>query len=164
MNKLPFFFLLALLISCSSEPGATSQSANEAQDLKADLPGTWESVSVRVDINTADGTDTSFVFEVREEEWMQRLGVKPVRTYYKPDRKYEQVFTSLTDSLLSTTRGIWNVFGDTLMMVEPNATYHYETALENGLIKLKARLDWDGDGEADDDYLGVHRKISSDTE
>ena len=102
-------------------------------------------MSLRVDINTANGTDTSYVFEVREEEWISRLGVKPVKTYYKLDNKYEQVFTSLTDTILSTSRGMWNVFGDTLMMVEPNAT-------------------WDGDGEEDDDYVGVHRKISSATE
>lgn len=164
MKKLPFLFLLVLLTSCGTDQNTASQSAETLQDLEADLPGTWESVSLRVDINSADGTDTSFVFEVREEEWTRRLGVKPVRTYYKPDHKYEQVFTSLIDSTLSTTRGMWNVFGDTLMMVEPNATYHYETTVENGLIKLKARLDWDGDGEEDDDYLGVHRKISSATQ
>lgn len=162
MNKLPFFLALAFLASCAGEPGTDSKT--EKEDLATALPGTWESVSLRVDINTVDGTDTSYVFEVREEEWMNRLGVKPVKTYYKLDNKYEQVFTSLTDTVLSTSRGMWNVFGDTLMMVEPNATYHYEAGIENGLISLKARLDWDGDGEDDDDYLGVHRKISSATE
>lgn len=162
MNKLPFFLALAFLVSCAGEPGTDSKT--EKEDLATALPGTWESVSLRVDINTVDGTDTSYVFEVREEEWMNRLGVKPVKTYYKLDNKYEQVFTSLTDTVLSTSRGMWNVFGDTLMMVEPNATYHYEAGIENGLISLKARLDWDGDGEEDDDYVGVHRKISSATE
>lgn len=164
MKKLSLFFLLVIIASCANEPGNASKSGQLPQDLETNLPGTWESVSLRVDINSADGTDTSFVFEVREEEWMQRLGVKPVRTYYKPDNKYEQVFTSLSDTTLSRSRGIWNVFGDTLMMVEPNATYHYQATLEKGLIQLKARLDWDGDGEKDDDYLGVHRKISSATE
>jgi hypothetical protein len=162
MNKLPFFIFLALVIGCSSDPASTTDSGKA--DLQKTLPGTWESVSLRVDINSANGTDTSYVFEVREEEWVNRLGVKPVKTYYKLDNKYEQVFTSLTDTILSTSRGMWNVFGDTLMMVEPNATYHYEAGVENGLISLKARLDWDGDGEEDDDYVGVHRKISSATE
>ncbi|MEQ8707133.1 MAG: hypothetical protein RIC19_24590 [Phaeodactylibacter sp.] len=162
MNKLPFFVALAFLIGCAGEPKSGSET--ETEDLETALPGTWESVSLRVDINTVDGTDTSYVFEVREEEWVQRLGVKPVRTYYKTDNKYDQVFTSMTDTILSTTRGMWNIFGDTLMMVEPNATYHYEAVIENGLITLKAQLDWDGDGEADDDYLGVHRKVSSATE
>lgn len=162
MNKLPFLFLLILFLGCSAD--SNKQPESNTEDLQTALPGTWESVSLRVDINTADYTDTSYVFEVREEEWIQRLGVKPVKTYYKLDNKYEQVFTSLTDTILSTTRGMWNVFGDTLMMVEPNSTYHYEATLEGGLMKLKARLDWDGDGAEDDDYLGVHRRVSSATE
>ncbi|NRA50501.1 MAG: hypothetical protein HRU12_15320 [Phaeodactylibacter sp.] len=161
MNKLTIFAIVLLLASCSSDPKPNDSTGTI--DLEKTLPGTWESVSLRVDINTAEGTDTSFVFEVREEEWIQRLGVKPVKTYFKPDNKYEQIFTSLTDTILSTSRGMWNIFGDTLMMVEPNATYQYEATIENGLISLKARLDWDGDGEEDDDYLGVHRKVSTAT-
>ena len=152
-----------LLAACT--PEAPEQGGKRtAINLETAMPGTWESVSLRVAINTVDGSDSSFVFEVREEEWERRLGVKPVRTYYQLDHKYRQEFTSLADSLLSTSRGMWNIFGDTLMMVEPNATYYYEVSIENGLAQFFTGLDWDGDGAEDDDYLGVHRKVSSSTE
>lgn len=155
-------FLAPLLFACQSEGGGGK--ATSRVDLLNALPGTWEAVSLRVLVNTADGTDSSYVFEVKEEEWVRRLGALPVKTYFMPNHKYRQEFRGINDSLLNTSRGIWNVFGDTLMMIEANATYQYQVSLRNGLAEFRDQLDWDGDGQNDDEYLGVHRKISRSTE
>ena len=60
---------------------------------------------------------------------------------------------------------MWNVFNDTLMMIEPNVTYQYTISQQpNGLLKFSSIVDWDSDGVEDDDYLGVQRYISRVTE
>ena len=152
--------LLGSLLSCSDN----EQQDAEQQDLKEALPGTWEAISVRVVVNSAEGTDSSYVFEVTEEEWVRRLGMKPIRTVYKPDNKYRQDFINRYDSVLNSGRGIWNVFGDTLMMIEPDATYQYEVTLKSGKAEYRSLMDWDGDGAADDEYLGIQRLISREVE
>lgn len=158
MNKLFFFFLLVLIIGCLLDLAFLEKIVKV--DLQVILFGIWEFVFLCVDINMVNGIDIFYVFEVWEEEWISWLGVKFVKIYYKLDNKYEQVFISFMDIILSMSWGMWNVFGDMFMMVELNVIYYYEVGIENGLISLKVCLDWDGDGEEDDDYVGVYWKIS----
>lgn len=164
MNKIKWLAILLPALSlwgCQGEPSAGQEEVSAKQPpLKEALPGTWESVSIRVDVNTAENTDSSYVFEVKEEEWAQRLGSRPIRFYFQPDNKYRQEFTALSGEVVSATRGMWNTFGDTLMLIEPNATYQYQVATGKGLAEFRTMMDWDGDGQEDDSYLGVHRKIS----
>ncbi|MCG8326563.1 MAG: hypothetical protein MI974_02700 [Chitinophagales bacterium] len=152
-----YFILPVLLLGCQAE----SDKSIQKPDLQKELPGTWEAVSVNVQINSAMGNpDSTATFVIEENEWLERLAVKPVRTYYLTDNKYRQEFKSPYDTLISVNRGMWNAFGDTLMMIEPTVTYQYTVELENGLIEFNSVLDWDGDGEEDDLYKAVHRKIS----
>jgi hypothetical protein len=150
-----------LMLGCRQE-GNQNTTDTALASLQDNLPGTWEAVSVYVTINSTDNqVDSTTTFEIKESEWITRMGVKPVKTAYQPDNKYRQSFSAVNDSLLSENKGLWNVFGDTLVMIEPSATYQYEVGIANGLATFKALLDWDGDGEEDDEYVGVHRKISA---
>ena len=153
-----------LFYSCSSEPTADTPTA-PGPSLKEAMPGVWESVSIRVNINTADNSDSTRIFEVPEENWEQMLGIKPIRTYYELDHKYRTEYRTRLDSLANMKRGMWNVFGDTLMLIEPDVTYQYIVALKpNGLAEFRSTLDWDGDGQEDDEYLGVQRFVSKSTQ
>lgn len=162
MNRL-LLLLIVLLTACQGQSGQPAETA-EQPDLKTALPGTWEAVSLRVKVNTANGQDSSFVFEVSEEQWVRRLGVMPVRTYYQPDNKYRQEFYSADGSLANESRGVWNVFGDTLMMIAPDATYQYTVKLADGRSEYRALVDWDNDGAEDDEYLGVQRLVGLSTD
>lgn len=153
---------IMLLIACQ---GQEAKPAEEKGALNEALPGAWQSVSVRVLVNSAEGLpDSSYVFEVREEEWAVRLGSQPIQWYFLPDNKYRQEFTALNGQSMSVTKGLWNTFGDTLMLIEPNATYQYVVSTGKGLAEFRTLLDWDGDGQEDDEYLGVHRKVSQEAE
>jgi hypothetical protein len=165
MKPLRKFGILILAItfsslSCRQDSG--SQGADESRpDLQTTLPGTWEAVSIRVDIPTVDSTQYDSVFTVSEEYWVDKFRIQPVKTYFQPDNKYRQEFRNSMDSLLNEVKGIWNVFGDTLMLIEPNATNTYLVEVGKGLVTFKATVDWDGDGATDDAYKAVHRKVSS---
>jgi len=167
MRFIVVFLLFIGLLSCesgSTTNDGSSAEAEEVVDLKKALPGTWESVSLKVTINSLQNSDSSYVFQVEEENWERKLGVRPVKYFYTPDQKFRRVHYDARDSITEVTRGIWNVFGDTLMMIAEDATYQYEVSLKNGLSEYRTYLDWDGDGEEDDEYIGVQRLIGIGTE
>ncbi|MCB9300554.1 MAG: hypothetical protein H6566_07890 [Lewinellaceae bacterium] len=160
VSLLTLLFLSLILTQC--QPSGKPETATETPvPLAEALPGAWESILVRVAVNTAENTDSSYVFEIREEEWLERTGMRPIKAYFQPDNQYRQVFTAGNDTIISVARGMWNTFSDTLLMVEPKATYQYIVTIDKGLAEFRTLLDWDGDGQEDDEYLGVHRKISS---
>jgi len=157
-------FIAALgLISCQQEP-SSNESAEPTLDLDKTLPGTWELINITVKVNSFENTDSSYVEEIKEEQWEKTFFVKPVRTYYEMDNKYRRAHLNLEDDLMSESRGMWNTFNDTLMMIEPDATYQYVISKQpNGLLKFSTLLDWDSDGEKDDEYVGLQRYISRTT-
>lgn len=152
--------LFFLHTACQQE-NAKEQTDGEISGLQTSLPGTWEAVSIHVDIPTVDSTAYDSVFTVSEEYWVTKFQIKPVITIFQPDNKYRQEFRNGQDSILNEVKGIWNVFGDTLMLIEPNSTNTYIVDINKGLATYNALVDWDGDGASDDAYRAVHRKISS---
>jgi hypothetical protein len=165
--KIPYLTLILtlLLVACNNESPNQQETTEQSFDLKQEMPGIWESVSVRVLVNSAQNQDSSYVFEVLEENWVSTLGIKPIRTYYELDNKYRTEYISRFDSLTNVKRGMWNAFGDTLMLIEPDVTYQYTVKMMgNGLAEFKSLLDWDGDGQEDDEYTGVQRLVSKSTQ
>ncbi|MFK7932302.1 MAG: hypothetical protein AB8G22_02255 [Saprospiraceae bacterium] len=164
-NHIIILFLalfLLTLTACESTTEKQTSQTTAASDLKTKLVGTWESVSLDVVINTIDGKDSTDRFTVEETNWIRKLGVQPVKTkFYEDGNKYVREFRDLKGELTNTLRGRWNVFGDTLMLIESEATYQYLTNFADGKLQLRATLDWDGDGAEDDDYLAIERKVSN---
>lgn len=114
---------------------------------------------MEVIILSLDGRDSSYSIEVKEGEWESKIGMRPVLTEFFPDHKYRREYHDLNDSLTQLNRGIWNVFGDTLMLIEPKATYQYRLKPVDGRLLFQTWLDWDGDGVEDDEYTGIQKKI-----
>lgn len=112
-------------------------------------------------ILSLDGLDSSYSISVREQEWEAKLGMRPILTEFFPDHKYRREYRDLQDSLTQVNRGIWNLFGDTLMLIEPGATYQYKLRLEGDFLRFETYLDWDGDGVEDDEYTGMQKKIKN---
>ncbi len=158
--------LLMAILACSCQNNATSDQEDQTTkvDLAKALPGGWETTYIRVQVNSYLNADSSFVFEIKEENWEERMQIAPLRTYFQSDNKYRREHRTLDGNLMDATRGVWNTFGDTLMLIEPDATYSYQVKLGNGLGEFSAELDWDGDGEADDQYLDIKRYIGISTQ
>jgi len=130
-------------------------------ELSEALPGTWEAVSIEVDIQSFDNTDSSFLFTIEEGSWGEKFGAQPTRTIFDYNNKFLQEYRTSNGELVNANRGIWNTFGDTLLLVDRDTTYQYLVeVLDNGLARWQSTVDWDGDGVIDDDYVGTHRRIS----
>lgn len=153
---------ISLLLACQPNSKPVNVPAKAAlTDLKEQLPGAWESVSFKVTIHSANNADSTVVFEVAEENWQQQLGSRPILTSFYADNKYKRLFRNTGAIASDTLRGMWNVFGDTLMLIEPTTSYQYQVSVQaNGLAEFRSLMDWDGDGQADDEFVGIERKVS----
>lgn len=155
--------LLFVFSSCTNESGSTAKT--QSPDLKKDLLGTWEAVSIHVDVVTPEGEEDEdpYQFVIEENEWETKIGTEPILSYYEADNNsFRWVYRLAgTEDPMSTTRGKWFIHGDTLRIVTESDTYDYLVTLKDGLATFKNMQDWDGDGAVDDAYTGVHRKISN---
>ena len=161
MKKSSLFCILlglGVFFACKREPSNTS--AAESPNLKTVLPGTWAATYLNVKMPTYQAGDTTEVFEASEEYWEAKYQVKPYRTYFGEDKKFHTVFRGVRGDVFGETKGIWNVFGDTLMMIEPEKTVQYKILIEKGMAHFSAVLDWDQDGKEDDEFYAIFRQVS----
>lgn len=159
----PLLFVIVLLgavLSCQKDSAGEQDAGAEAVDLKAALQGTWQTFQINVAVNSADGKDTFRTESLTEAIWKETFNMEPPVWYFQPDQKYRRVHRSITGVEIDQSRGVWNTFGDTLVLIEPDATYQYIVKLGEGRAAFRTFLDWDDDGEEDDEYQGLQRQIS----
>lgn len=140
-----FASLLVLFVSCS---GTAPDNSNTTAALQDELPGKWRAIGITIHIT--DSLAAAQTLQIDETA----LREKPILWEFETGNRYRT--TSGADGTQS--RGIWNAFSDTLMMVEPRATYQYVVNFTEKEAIFRATLDWDGDGEVDDNYVGRFKK------
>lgn len=160
MSKNLLLIVLGLLALYSCKRDGKQQQEASKPDLKAILPGTWAATYLNVKMPTYQSGDTSEVFEASEEYWEAKYQVKPYRTYFDNEQKFHTVFRGVRGDVFGEAKGIWNVFGDTLMMIEPKKSVQYKVLIDKGMAHFSAVLDWDLDGEEDDEFYAIFRQVS----
>ena len=91
MNKLLFLILLIPTLYSCTQSGGNAASQNTGPDLEQSLPGTWETISLKVAVNSFENSDSSFTYQVEEEDWEKTLQVKPIQTYFDLENKYRRI-------------------------------------------------------------------------
>lgn len=157
--------MLSGLLACSADVDQKTAAMDETNlrgsDLQAAMYGTWEEIALEVNTNfESEEPDSISTFLVTEEMWETTLQVKPARTYFSRENKYQQIFKGLDEIPYDTIKGLWQVIGDTLTMISPEATYQYEVELAEGIMRFRTIIDWDGDDALDDEYVASKRLIS----
>lgn len=152
--------LLVLLFSACQQNAGQEAPAEPKESLYQRLAGTWETTYIKVDVRSADNQpDSSYLFEVEEGEWERLYRIKPHRTYFSTDSTFRTVHRGLPGDVMSEDRGLWNTFGDTLMMIQPTQTTQFKVAFRDGKAHFVGLTDFDNDGQADDSYYAIHRFI-----
>jgi hypothetical protein len=155
-----FYALPLLLISCKNETPAVD-SAPPAVDISEALLGTWETIEVEANSPTYQGLDTTIHQIIREADWGRLYGVRPARTEYTADGKLKRTYYNANGQITDVTNGLWKAKGaDSLFVIEPNTTLNYRHELNGERLTLTGIIDWDFDGEKDDDYRAVLRLVS----
>jgi hypothetical protein len=123
--------------------------------LSDQIVGEWRNIDINVTIKTETGDS---ILDVPESKWEEILNIRPIITNYNEDGTYTSEYRTLTDEVMMTTSGYWKVIGDSLQMTERDVPNYYYAEMENGIVKFTGYLDWDGDGENDDLYIGRQKK------
>lgn len=162
MNCKNYFYTLLVFVLFMS--ACTEQiELRKNKELSEQLLGEWSTVALKLTMHSYNNRDTLYVFEVKEEEWEQKMNILPIRTTYKADGTYASEHRSLQDKIIYTPAGTWFVLGDTLVVrdtfPEPGLAYKYKITLKSDSLILTGLEDCDRDGVADDDYYGLQRKL-----
>ena len=156
----PFLIPLLCLAACQSDP-APASAPNTPVDISKELLGTWETVEVDVRYNTYQQRDTTFRETIREADWNRLFGVRPARTEFTPDGKHKRIHRLNDGQVSDITNGVWKAQGqDSLFIIEPNKTLYYAYELDGDRLVLTGVVDYDLDGQVDDDYRSVMRLVS----
>ncbi len=172
MKNISYLFFLAFLLfsSCASgqkengthkDPDTTTVFKEEydyLSQLEKDIVGEWINVAMKVNVKTYNNTDTSFIVDINEDSWNMKMNIKPIITKIYDDGTYTSEFRNSYDSLMYNPKGTWFIDGDTLVMEDHQATYKYQIFIDGDMSEFKSMIDWDKDGDMDDEYFGKQQK------
>lgn len=149
--------LVLLLCRCS-----------EDRRLRRAMIGEWQSETLSIVLHTANQADTTILIDVNSRNWIKQLGIKPIKTIYYEDGRYLTEYRDSNDIVIQATKGIWTVRNDSLFLTPDSdkdsvVVYGYRVNMKPNKLSAKftTTLDFDDDGQVDDDYFSTQHKISS---
>ena len=154
-----FILLMVALISCNYENNRKTTAPTQQ------MTGEWSSLSIKVDIQSKNNTDSNQLFEVDRVNWEEVLKIKPIRTFFRADSTWNSAHYDLNDSLVYNPSGKWWIENEKLVMQQmlPSLdTTVYALLIIKNTASFECLLDWDMDGKKDDKYYGTQVKIKSD--
>ncbi|MTB51816.1 hypothetical protein [Lewinella sp. W8] len=152
--------LLCFLVSCQGDP-QPSETAPAELSLEEAMLGTWETIEIEVHSPTYQGGDTAVHQLIKEADWGRVYGVQPSRTVFTPDGKLKRTHKLSDGQMAGVINGLWKVTEtDSLFIIEPEVTYTYAPLMEEQRLTLRGVVDYDFDGEKDDEYRSVMRLVS----
>jgi hypothetical protein len=153
-----FALVCFLMFSCGS--GADSKMVTVRPEQ---LHGQWRNVYMKLEMKSYKDSDSAKTVIVTEDTWEKIMGIKPIRTYFWYNGKYNSAHYDLRDSLVYNPAGKWILRDDSLIMTDtfpkPGLQYRYKLAINGNMAEFWGIEDLDGDGKADDLYYGTQRKF-----
>lgn len=141
--------------------GACNMFDNRTE-MEKNLIGTWESLSIRVEINS-EGKEMR-VLDVPKSQWKEKFKIRPIRTTYNADSTYTSIYTSLEGQIITSNKGTWMVKNNMLEMreIEPKKeTFKYEVEFSADSAFFKGEIAWDNDGVKNDKYEAWQIKVDT---
>ena len=160
MMRVLFCFLLLMWLAGCDDREKNGQV--KTSDRKS-LIGEWNSLSIKVTINSKNNTDSNEVFEVDRPRWEQTLKIKPIRTFFHADSTWNSAHYDLKDSLVYNPSGKWWFENDKMIMLQnfPSPdTSSFTWITKNDTASFEGMVDWDRDGKKDDVYFGRQIRVN----
>lgn len=156
--KTRYALVLTILFACNE----SANTKKETDSFAKQLTGEWNNLSMKIDIQSKNNSDSNEVFEVNRPEWEERLKIKPIRTFFREDSSWNSAHYNLKDSLVYDPSGKWWIEEDKLVMLQqlpsPDTT-KYSFHITKDTASFECMLDWDMDGKKDDHYFGKQIKV-----
>ena len=165
--------VLLLLTACGDGSNAGSSSEKKTlrepqgplvdDELSNILIGSWEAHSLSITMPTHLGADSTAFVSITPENWKAVVGLEPVKTHFFASGEYVAEYYDLQGNLMKRPRGFWAVQSNVLTYEEtepaPNRFFQQVAYLGNNFYEFSYVMDYDGDGEADDEAVAVSRKL-----
>ena len=157
-----------LTMACSS--GQNRSNAVEADGSTGDLlygdeqeegiAGTWINSTIDVDLNTYNNSDTSFHVSITEDNWELKMNIKPVETIINEDGTFLNNYLDTLGNLFHTNSGIWYIDGDSLFLEDKEGElFTFHVTVNGNLMEMHTVIDYDEDGQKDDNYFGRYKRV-----
>lgn len=150
MKLIHIFLMAVLFLSCSSP---------KKNKLKNFMIGSWQTEYMRIEMPTADNTDSLSVYEER----FSKRNVYKAQAAYNKNGTFLAWYRSYKGEKSAETFGDWHVKGDSLYV---DYFYHGKQVKAWYLIKKtkmgfdgKMVYDWDEDGKFDDTLFVKNKRI-----
>jgi hypothetical protein len=153
MKNILAILSILLIMSCSE------QEENPQKTLKEQLTGKWKNLSMTVQMNTFRNTDTTAYFVVKEDQWVDEMGIKPIITTLNDNGSYTSEYFNMNGEKFREASGNWFVVEDSMVFIEKGLRTAYQALVNDTIARFRATIDWDRDGKTDDLYEGVQIKI-----
>jgi len=155
-------FCLGVILANGCTNTDAQQSAEPlATPFAKAILGTWETIEVEAHCPSYLGQDTTIHQLIKEADWGRKYGAKPSRTHFTSDGKLKRTYYNTNNQVTDVTNGLWKAVGqDSLFVIEPNTTISYKHEMDGSRLTITGMVDWDYDGEQDDDYRAVMRLVS----
>jgi len=154
-----YAFVLAILFACNE----SSNTKKETDSSVKQLIGEWNNLSMKIEIQSKNNSDSNEVFEVNRPEWEKTLKIKPIQSFFKEDSSWNSAHYNLKDSLVYNPSGKWWIENNKLVMLQQlpfGDTTIYSFDIKKDTATFECMLDWDMDGKKDDNYSGKQIKVS----
>jgi hypothetical protein len=127
--------------------------------LKEQLIGRWENRDMTIQVNSYQGMDTSFTTTLTgKEQWENKLGINSVITEYKANGSYITYYYDFENNPIRTTEGTWDLIGNILILKDHGKMTRYDISIKDKIAIMESTIDWDEDGNLDDNYKGSFLK------
>ncbi len=139
-----------VLAACKTRNLATSETGVLSTNS---FVGPWLASTVDITIVSKNGSGSDDALHFDSKELAAGQGRKPTLTLFAGDGSYREENYNLHDSLISSKKGFWHFYSDTLYMrleVDGSPKIAFKTELAGKGLKLLSKVDWDGDGARDD--------------
>jgi len=128
------------------------------------LVGTWDSRYLKVTVNTVQGTDSTGSVNVNPLNYEQIVGLKTARAYFKEDGTYVEHYLKPDGTIAYAQQGYWSIHEDTVVTsvykpLKSQSVYRYHMKIHGDSAVFTSLMDYDGDGQEDDEFWGVSIRV-----
>jgi hypothetical protein len=149
-----FCIILSIMTACKNKDA-------EVKEYPKKIVGRWILQKHMVVLNAFTKDEKPDTSIIDETQYYDKPSFKPAEIEYVAEGGYLLVLKDYNDEIKLRRPGLWSFNYDTLVYMRKDSTITDKNVAEitDSTMTLKGRLDYDDDGQVDDFYEGLYKKL-----
>ncbi len=162
--RLLAIMVLFVNIACTSGQNkkveSTSEEVNFGDFQENAIVGNWKNLTINVDLETYNNSDTSFRVSITEDNWKLKMNIDPIVTEIYDDGTFLTNYRDTLSNIFHQNKGTWYIDGDSLYLEDQSGElFPYQVYINGNRMEMKTMVDYDEDGKKDDFYQGEYIRV-----